>query len=194
MLQDKELQNPELFHINESRSFAVNGQFYQAMVVPGCSSICDGAAEKLEQMAVAGVPVLFVERKPAFISETGKRLPSTLDACPVVPLPGLVDALRTVGIAVPVISPANKRIRLLEIQGDTPVTMIVNEGTFPWTGTVSLSFATEECFLYDAWENRCLPVEKTETGVHLTVKPLKPLFLVCGSCKTSLRTLPEPKR
>ena len=188
------LQNPELLCISNHKTFTVNNRVYQAMIVPGCTSLCSGAAEKLEKMAAAGVPVFFAERKPAFVSETGSKLPAALNACPVVSLPHLVETIRAAGITAPIISPSSKRIRLLEIQGDTPILMIVNEGTAPWTGTVSPAFGDEEYFLYDAWENRCLPAEKANEGILLTVKPLKPLFLVSGPCKAAFRILPEPDR
>ena len=78
------------------------------------------------------------------------------------------------------IAPSSPRLRLLEIQGDTPVVMIVNEGTADWTGTLVPSVPMEEAFLYDAWSNRCLPAEKAGNGWRLTVSPLKSLFLVGG--------------
>ena len=44
-----------------------------------------------------------------------------------------------------------------------------------------------EAFLYDAWNNRCLPAEKAGKGWRLRVEPLKPLFLVSGECSAPLR-------
>ncbi|MBQ9210717.1 MAG: hypothetical protein IJ153_03370 [Clostridia bacterium] len=172
---------------SSDRSFQINGQKYQVMIVPGSASLCVAAARGLARLAEAGVPVFFVERKPDFISETGDALPETLQGCPVISVDHLAVQVRTLGVSLPAISPANPRIRLLEIQGDTPLAMIVNEGTDPWQGVLKPSISMEGAFLYDPWENRCLPVEQAEDGYQLTVHPLKSLFLVSGGCDEVLR-------
>ena len=48
-----------------------------------------------------------------------------------------------------------------------------------------------EAFLYDAFENRCLPAERDGADFRLTLEPLKPLFLVEGLCGTPLCTTPK---
>ena len=188
------LNNPDLLRLTDRKTFSVNGQEYHVLIVPACASLCAAAAESLEKLAAAGVPVFFVERKPAFVSETGAPLPALLADCPVLSLDHLVDAVRALGFALPAVSPACDRLRLLEIEGDTPMTMIVNEGTAPWTGTLAVPVLREDCgcFLYDPWFNRCLPVEKGEGGFRLIVEPLKPVFLVSGSCDAPLYMPPEP--
>ena len=174
------------------KGFQVRNQTYHVMVVPGCASLCDAAARNLARLASSGVPVCFVDRKPGFVSENGEALPTALRDCPVVPLKHLAETVRKLAIPLPVIAPANDRVRLLEIQGDTPMAMVINEGTAAWAGTLAPSFPMEEAFLYDAWANRCLPVEKTEQGFRLIVEPLKSLFLVGGSCDVSLPVPAEP--
>lgn len=169
-----------------------NGQRYRAVVVPGCTSLCLAAANGLAAAADAGVPVFFAEEKPRFVSETGKPLPETLNACPVVPLSSLAETVRAAGAIGPRIEPANNRIRLLEIMGDTPMVMIVNEGTEPWEGKIILTEEGGSWFLYDAWTNRCLPAETDGTGVRLTVEPLKGLFLVRGECQAEAVRIPRP--
>ncbi len=170
--------------------FRINGQTYHTLIIPGCASLCAAAAREAALLAGAGIPVFFADRKPEFVSETGTALPEELQRCPVIPLDQLAESVAAIGFPRPVISPADQRIRLLEIQGDTPLIMIVNEGTSVWSGVLEPAFPMEEAWLYDAWENRCLPAEKTDRGYRLTVHPLKSLFLVCGPCDV-LSSTPE---
>ena len=188
------LNNPDLLRWTDRKTFSVNGQEYHVMIVPACASLCAAAAESLGKLAAVGVPVFFVDRKPAFVSETGAPLPAALAASPVLPLDRLADAVRSLGFALPAVSPACGRLRLLEIEGDTPMAMIVNEGSFSWTGTLSVPILKDACFLYDPWFNRCLPSEKTENGFCLTVEPLKPLVLVSGACDVPLYAQPKAAR
>ena len=177
LLEEKTVSLP-----SGENTFRINGQTYRVMIVPGCASLCAAAASGLDLLARAGIPVCFVDRKPGFISETGEALPEDLKNCPIVPLNRLAEYAAGLGFPRPVIAPSSPRLRLLEIQGDTPVVMIVNEGTADWTGTLVPSVPMEEAFLYDAWANRCLPAEKAGNGWRLTVSPLKSLFLVGGTC------------
>ena len=178
--------------IHGDRTFTVNGQAYRVLLVPGCTSLCRAAEEALSLFAESSVPVFFVGRKPGFISETGTPLSPALDACPVLRPEELADAVRALGFPLPAIMPADDRIRILEIEGDTPLAMLVNEAKEPWAGTVSLPWAGEDCFLYDAYENRCLPAEPAPGGIRLILEPLKPLFLVAGGCTAPLYRFPEP--
>ena len=188
------LADPALCRLEKNHSFSVSGQRYQVMVVPGCASLCRAASEGLTRLAEAGVPVCFAERKPAFVSETGKPLPAALDRCPVLPLDSLAKALRDLGVSAPVLQPACSRIRLLEIQGDSPLVLAVNEGAEPWTGTISLPEPLGDAFLYDAFENRCLPAETEGNLIRLTLEPLKPLFLAAGPCDAPLYACPKAGR
>ena len=182
---------PGAVTVTEEKNLNVNGQVYQAVVVPGCASLCAAAAKGLAEAAAQGVPVCFAGRKPAFVSETGQPLPEALAACEALPLSELAAAMKAAGVAAPRLVPENNRIRLLEIQGDTPVCMVVNEGTEPWSGCLALPEQAGEWFLYDAWLNRCLPAEAREEGIRLTVEPLKSLFLVAGPCDAPLFPKPE---
>ena len=184
------LGDPACCQPDGEKCFRIHDQRYHLLVVPGCASLCADAVRGLERLAEAGVPIFFADRKPGFVSETGAALPAALDCCPVVPLDHLAESARQLAFPRPVVTPANDRIRLLEIQGDTPLILIVNEGTAPWQGLLEPASPMESAFLYDAWANRCLPAEKEGAGYRLTVEPLKPVFLVGGDC-ASLQPLPE---
>lgn len=162
----------------EQGTLSIRGQRYQAIVIPGCRSLCRAAAEGLAQIAAAGVPVFFAGRKPQYISETGEAIPEKLAACAVVPPENLPETVRRAGVQGIRILPENNRIRLLEIEGDTRILMAVNEGTEAWRGKILLPEA--EWVLYDAWRNRCEAAEYDGDGVLLTVEPLKSVFLVSG--------------
>ena len=175
------LGSDQLFPDSGDRSFRINGQTYRVLIVPGCASLCAAAVRGLERLLQARVPVFFAGRMPSFVSETGGPLPESLRSCPVLPPDQLSHRVRSLGFSLPAVTPACPRLRLLEIQGDTPTVMAVNEGTAPWSGVLTPSLPMEEAFLYDPWANRCLPAEKEGDGWRLTVTPLKPLFLVSGA-------------
>ncbi len=166
----------------QDKTFRINGRTLSVMVVPGSASLCAAASHGLDRLARAGIPVLFASRKPAFVSETGEALPAALRDAPVVSLDDLADRVAALPFPRPRISPACDRLRLLEIEGDTPMVFVVNEGTERWQGQLEPSAFPEEAFLYDPWDNCCRPVEKNEKGFLLSVDPLKPLFLVGGKC------------
>ena len=79
------LGNPETCRTTENKTFRINGQTYYAMAVPGSASLCAAAAEGLERLAAAGVPIFLIGRKPGFVTETGNPLPARLQDCPVIP-------------------------------------------------------------------------------------------------------------
>ena len=186
---------PDEYKASLARPFKVNRQEYEAVIVPGCESICEAAAAGLNTLAQAGLPVVFAQRKPSFVSDTGKALPEALDACPVVPLEMLADQVLALGVNAPAVTPENNRLRLLEIMGDTPVVMLVNEGTEAWSGTLRLPYDLGDCFLYDAWSDRCFEAQRSADGcVSLTVEPLKSLFLVGGDCEVPFAKKPVPGR
>ena len=83
------------------------------------------------------------------------------------------------------LSPANNRIRILQINGDTPVYYIVNEGAEPYHGTVDLA-ENGECYLYDPWYNVCRPADVKSSAkgvaVELDLEPLCSIMIVFGDC------------
>ena len=163
----------------------VNGQRYHALVVPEGAALPLAAAEGLTELAELGLPVFFVNRHPVQIAETGAPLPDVLLRQPAVPLCGLAEAVGSLGIPFPVVRPANDRIRILQIDGDTPVYFLVNEGGAEFTGSITFR-ESGPCFLYDPWFNTCHKADTAEgdsgVTVSLTVEPLKPVAVVFGPC------------
>ena len=167
----------------------VNGQHYHALVVPETASLPLAAAEGLAELAGLGLPIFFVNRHPAQVSETGRPLPEVLHRQPAVPLQGLADALSGLGIPFPVVRPANDRIRILHIDDDTPVYFIVNEGGEAFSGSITF---TEKgpCFLYDPWFHVCHAADHAQSPsgvtVRLTIEPQRSIAVVFGPCEVPL--------
>ena len=111
-------------------------------------------------------------------------LPTALRTCPVVEPAALPEAVRAAGIAAPVLTPQNDRLRLLTVEGSTTAVLIVNEGTAPFRGTLTLPGLAGSCYWYDPWANRCEPADAADTlgglRVVVCIDPLQPRALVLG--------------
>ncbi|MBQ7839326.1 MAG: hypothetical protein IJ390_02405 [Lachnospiraceae bacterium] len=175
----------EYYQVQLGNPLVVNGQSYFAFVVPETSALPAAAAKGLCELVNYGLPIYFVNKHPEQISETGSPLPEALAMLPVVQLSELADTVSGLGLSVPVVYPANNRIRILQIDGDTPVYFIVNEGTEDFNGTITFH---EEgpCYLYDPWYNVCRSADadtvRAAVRVRLTVEPLKSVAVVFGPC------------
>ncbi len=166
--------------------FVVNGQEYHVFLVPGCRRLPEAAASGLVRLKEAGLPVYFVDERPEGLCGGEEGLPQVLADCPVVSLDKLADTVEGLGIKCPKIAPADERIRILQVHGETELFLLVNEGTKVWRGTVVLPVEKETVFRYDGWFNRVEQAESagTQEGVEVSVciEPLKSCFLVCGEC------------
>ena len=163
----------------------VNGQKYHAFIIPEANYLPKAAAEGLSALVDCGLPVYFVNSLPACIAETGEALPENLAKCPVAALSALYDEIAKLGLDTPVLSPANNRIRILQINGDTPVYYIVNEDAKPYNGTVTLT-EKGDCYLYDPWFNVCrlADVNTSDQGVtvRIALAPLSSIMVAFGDC------------
>lgn len=163
----------------------VNGQKYHAFVVPEAKYLPEAAAKGLSELVECGLPVYFVNSLPEKIAETSEKLPENLAKCPVVKLSELYNEVAKLGLDVPVIEPASFRIRILKIDGDTPIYYIVNEDNKKYSGTVTVN-ENGDCYLYDPWYNVCYDadVKSAEKGitVNLEIEPLCSIMIVFGDC------------
>ena len=173
---------PEHYHTAIGNPLRVNQQRYQALVVPECRYLCEAAAEGLAKLTEAELPVFFVNRLPEAIAETGEPIPEILRTAACIPLENLREAVARVLAGIPVLTPENHRIRLLHVHGDTELFFAVNEGERLYEGDLRLP-AEGNCFLYDPWHNRCHRADIHGGSVHLTLEPLKSLFIVLGDCE-----------
>lgn len=179
----------ERYQVQMGNPLIVNGQTYYAFIVPEAAALPAAAAAGLCELADCGLPVFFVNKRPEQIAESGAALPDVLAALPVVELSELADVISGLELSVPVVCPANDRIRILQIDGDTPVFFIVNEAAEVFTGTITLP-VEGSCYLYDAWDNVCRAANASAvsdgTRVELTMEPLKSVAVVFGSCEAAL--------
>lgn len=185
---------PERYRTRIQNPLVVNGHAYQAFVVPGAERIPATAARGLADLAMAGLPVFFVQRKPVGLCEGGS-LPPALEACPVLEPEELPAAVRAAGVKAPVVQPQSNRLRLLGIHGDTPCVLVVNEGAEAYNGILTLPEFSKACFWYDPWENRCeradASVNDAGLQVKLRVEPLKSRILVAGDAPVGLSVPPR---
>lgn len=184
----------EYYNVRMEKTLEVNGQIYHVLVVPETRVLPQGAVKGLQELAEKGMQVLFVNRHPAMVAETGEALPEILKALPAVALSELGPLVEGMRLSVPRVEPANDRIRILHIKGDTPVFFLVNEAVEAFTGTITFP-AEGGCFLYDPWFNVCRPADvrpgSGETRVSLTLEPLKSVAVVFGSCDAAMEILPQ---
>ena len=177
----------EYYRTQTGNPLVVNGQEYHAFVVPETKALPLTAVRGLAELADLGLPVYFVNQHPERIAETGEPLPAVVAKLPAVPLAGLADAVGGLGLCVPAVTPASDRIRILHIQGDTPVFLVVNEAADNFTGSISFPVA-DNCYLYDPWDNVCrtadYDIQGSVTRVDLTMEPLKSIAVVFGDCDT----------
>lgn len=172
---------PEHYQITISNPLIVNQQKYQAFVVPACRYISAAAAEGIAKLMEAGLPVFFVNRMPKAIAETGELLPEILRTAPCVAMEKLYEEVSKLALNVPVLVPESNRIRLLHIHGDSELFFAVNEADTVYEGKLKLP-VSGDCYLYDPWHNRCHTAQIHEGNIHLTLEPLKSVFIVFGSC------------
>ena len=186
---------PERYRTQIGNPLTVNGRRYGAFVVPGATRIPAAAAEGLNALARAGLPVFFAGRRPDALCEGG-TLPKPLAACPVVEPSELPAAVRAAGVRAPQPEPKCARLRLLTVEGDTPCVFVVNEDDAPYSGVVTLPGLAGPCFWYDPWVNCCRPAaaEDTPDGlrVQVTAEPLKSRVLVLGQAPKPLRITLRP--
>ena len=176
----------EFYRMQPGNPLTVNGQTYYALVVPEATVLCEAAVKGLQMLSSCGLPIWYVNRHPQQIAETGGPIPEELKKLPAVSLNELADAVSRLGISKPVVCPENDRIRILHIDGDTPVFFLVNEGAEPYNGSITFPEAGG-CYLYDPWDNVCRKAEAAAvpagTRVELTLEPLKSIAVVFGICE-----------
>ena len=173
----------ESYRTQIGERLVVNGQVYHAIVIPETAALPAAAVKGLKALAKNGLPIYFVNKLPVMVAETGEFLPEI--AHRVVSLSDLADAIAALGLAIPGVRPASNRVRILHINGDTPVFFIVNEAAESYVGTVTVP-VSGACYLYDPWDNVCRAADAVAvsggTQVNLTVEPLKSIAVVFGSC------------
>ncbi len=106
---------PEMYDTQIKDGLSVNGNAYEALIIPACSSLPESVAEFVEYSAKCGYPVFFVDRMPAGICCQDKK---DSKVC----LTSLEDLTQKVGEVIQtdikVISPRQEWIRYAHVQSD----------------------------------------------------------------------------
>jgi len=172
----------------------INGLRYDALVVPEYEFITGNVMKFAEQAKAAGFPVLFINSLPKYLSEY--NTPCAIDGT-VVPLEGLVAALRELGACEVTVAPACEDIRHYHYTSeDGEIYLLSNENTGNvWTGSVTVPTTGDAC-IYDAMANVLRPLcyEAVEGGTQLnvTLKPYEPIIVVFGDRGEDLVPALEP--
>ncbi len=174
-------------------SLRVNTQEYRALIVPTAQFVTAEFAGAVAELHKAGFPVLFIDQRPEGIcnspdTDCAQSLLAGLQACPVVPLQGLIERLLEEDVQDISISPRSRWVRYLHYQykdGDE-LFLLVNEGDQTYRGTLQLPSAGL-CYIYNAWDNRLesAKLQHSEdrsiakrTLLEVELEPLKSLLVV----------------
>lgn len=171
----------EKYRVSLEKCLTVNENSYQTVVIPATDYLTEEAALALAALCEGGCHVVFVDKRPSRAYEGGE-LPQVLKRAQCVSLSELLSAVEG-SIAHPLLSPADDRIRILWLKGETDAFLLVNEGDRHYEGEVILPVGGR-CCRYDAWSNRCSAQSHTSDGgrtrIRLCLAPLHSTVIVFG--------------
>lgn len=171
----------EKYRVSLGKYLTVNENSYQTVVIPATDYLTEEAALALAALCEGGCHVVFVDKRPSRAYEGGE-LPQVLKRAQCVSLSELLSAVEG-SIAHPLLSPADDRIRILWLKGETDAFLLVNEGDRHYEGEVILPVGGR-CCRYDAWSNRCSAQSHTSDGgrtrIRLCLAPLHSTVIVFG--------------
>ena len=93
VLPEDVFEDAEFFQADFSSSLSVNGNAYDALIIPRAEALPRAVAAWLEKKA-AKVPVIFCDNRPALVAETGETFDCA--AGEVVPMARLAEALEAI--------------------------------------------------------------------------------------------------
>ncbi|MFH1513449.1 MAG: hypothetical protein ABIG45_08875, partial [Bacillota bacterium] len=172
---------PEAYHMQFDGSLHVNGETYDALIVPYAEFIPESVIAFSKR--AGDFPVLFVDGLPQGACEGTADLPDGS----VVALNALAGALenrRDIRLSHPFPS-----LRVYHYRKDgTDIYMLFNESlSETYDGTVSFS-ACGSAYLYDAMENGVRQAQSDAEGLHIRLMPYESVFVMF----TDLSALAEP--
>lgn len=159
---------------------AVNGNYYQILIVPYAEYITREFAEAVKELKKNGCKVLFLDKLPKGIADTKESFEETnVEIC------SLSDILEHVTREVK-IKPASFRIRTLHYKGTEELYYFVNEDDKMYEGIAEIPI-TPNLYHYNAWENRAERIEyqikDTHTEIRLSLKPGESAIYISGVCE-----------
>ncbi len=182
----------------------VNGNVYHTLLVPYMQFIPERFASAVDELMDGGCKVVFLEGLPEGVVFRSRELADGEDSVgrfseePVceklaaAPLPErirdcevcrLTDLLEEVGREIRM-TPESWRIRAFHYRGAEEIYYFVNEDDRPYEGIAEIP-AVENCYVYDAWENRVFVQEQEtrdgRTRLALSLRPGESRIVVLGS-------------
>ena len=158
---------------------AVNEETYGALVVPYSQYLPEALLLRMEELAAAGLPVLFVDGYPDAASEQ-RSIAGKLTHCAVVPLAQLADALTGAGLRS-VAAADEVPLRFYHIQrGGRDLYMLWNEDAVNGFDTQVTLPGSGAAVFYDAWNNRLARAQTEGGAVRVKLAPAQALLLCVG--------------
>ncbi len=158
---------------------AVNEETYGALVVPYSQYLPEALLLRMEELAAAGLPVLFVDGYPDAASEQ-RSIAGKLTHCAVVPLAQLADTLTGAGLRS-VAAADEVPLRFYHIQrGGRDLYMLWNEDAANGFDTRVTLPGSGAAVFYDAWNNRLARAQTEGGAVRVKLAPAQALLLCVG--------------
>ncbi len=174
---------PAQFCAETDGQLVVNGNAYQALVIPGAAYL----PEKVAQFAASGFPVVILDRTPAGLCEGGP-VPALPEA---VPTPQLIAALKQYDLWDIQLETPCEKVVYAHYRGDEDLYIFSNESVSEtFSGKIRLRSGKPLC-VYDAMDNVLRPVEQQGDTVTLTLEPCQLVLLISGQEQERLIPAPE---
>ncbi len=177
--------------INQGK-LKVNTQEYSMIIIPPTNYITEAFADAVDEMCLAGIDILFMERKPTKICEIEKRqeknsLEQKLEHAKRTTYQELEVMASSSEKSEMTLLPANNRIRMChyEHKDQSGVLLFVNEGEHKYVGDCILAEGICRCtgnprniYGYDAWNNQIYPLKMNENKLKLCLEPRESMIVI----------------
>lgn len=188
----------EQYRTDTVAGLTVNGNTYQAFIVPYAEYITEAVAHFVIEAGKKNYPVIFVEDYPTGISDVWGDTSELIreikaSGARVIALGELSDYIRKQGLAEISVTPQYKQLRYYHYEKEGAVFYLFNNESVSKTfkGEVTLPcktvygeevFGAEDVVLYEAMKNRLyqIPLRADSTGLHFALElgPYEEVVLV----------------
>ena len=182
----------DFYRTDTGTGLTVNENRYEALILPESSAIPACVEEFLEEARKSGFPVFYVNQKPEFEAETGRRIPEPAGEC--VSLEALAGAVRQTIRTDIRVSPENQNIRYAHHRENGDIYLLWNQGD---STTVDIEIPCRGTVVdVDMMEKRvrCLHSKETDTrvSVSLHLEAGESRLLCVGAPEAMAALNPEP--
>lgn len=175
----------------EDGTLSVGRETFRALVVPYMENIPAAFADRLNEIAAAGVPVLFTRALPARCYFGAPMKLTSVEAVSLAELPGRVRALGAFDIACD--PPAPDLLYSHNRKDGIDFYLFVNQSTRHEIDA-RVTFRDERrAVLYDAMTGKTYAAEQEGNAVHLRLEAWETLFVAFGSEAELLEKRPDAR-